>query len=563
MNRCIVLRPFLLLAALAATAGAAEPSWADLVAPVITPAEKKTWIALSQAERVQFEENFWADKSISGKDYFQRLAYADATWGGPKRGSSANTDPGRVYLALGPPNRISRFPSSRIFVTLEIWYYSAVPAVIDSELRLIFFRRNNVNPLELYSPTNDTIRTLLLNESGTRTMFGPNDVIDENMIRQNLNVPPAEDEIISASVNVGTGIRDVGNEEILGQVMSPRLMLTRRPEASVKSRFFVDRPNISFLLSPSSVGGLQVDLSAEVTARRQIGIEVLNDKGARVYRNVLNLHLPEAKPAQYIQRIDLLPGSYRVIADIDGRAVPYSLDVPAGAPMSGLSRMAEAHASVHTPFEFDDNRYYPDANGRFVLVVLRHPGEVRWSFRQNGAVVWRQITQGKEAAVLPLPLDRLRPGHYRVDAEMDDDARSFDLDLSSSADERTGPYLLSFNANLSAAARQAQIGHELLLCGLIGDARAHLEASINTAPTEQARVDLARIDAISERWDNARDRVRDVLAQNPKNFEALCVYAFVEAGLQDYVAATRLYQRALAIEDSPAIRLALSKLPPR
>ncbi len=563
MTRGIVLRPFLLLAGLAATVYAAEPSWLDLVAPVITPMEKKTWIALSQAERVQFEQSFWANKSISGQEYFQRLAYADATWGGPKHGSSANTDPGRVYLALGPPNRISRFPSSRIFVTLEIWYYSAVPGVIDSELRLIFFRKNNVNPLELYSPTNDTIRALLLNESGTRTMFGPNDIIDENMIRQNLNVPPAEDEIISASVNVGTGIRDVGNEEILGQVMSPRLMLTRRPETSVKSHFFVDRPNVSFLLSPSSAGGLQVDLSAEVTAQRQIGIEVLDDKGATVYRNVLNLHLAEAKPAQYIQRIDLLPGSYRVIAKVDGRAAPYSLDVPAEAPMSGLLRMAEAHASVHTPFEFDDNRYYPDANGRFVLVVLRRPGEVRWSIRQNGGVVWRQITQAKEAAVLALPLDRLHPGHYRVDAETDDDAKSLDLDLSSSTGEGTGPYLLSFNANLSTAARQAQIGHQFLLRGRLGEAGAQLEASIDAAPTEQARIDLARLDAITGRWDNARDRVRDVLAQDPKNFEALCVYAFVEAGLQDYVAATRLYQRALAIEDSPAIRLALSKLPER
>ncbi len=205
MSRRAALRTLVLLALSAAGVSAAAPSWPDLVAPVISPSEKKAWMALSRSERVQFEDNFWANKSISAAEYFQRLAYADATWGGPKRGSSANTDPGRVYLALGPPNRISRFPSSRIFVTLEIWYYAAVPGVIDSELRLIFFRRNNVNPLELYSPTNDTIRTLPLNESATRAMFGPNDIVDENAIRQNLNVPPAEDEIISASVNVATG----------------------------------------------------------------------------------------------------------------------------------------------------------------------------------------------------------------------------------------------------------------------------------------------------------------------------------------------------------------------
>ncbi len=350
--------------------------------------------------------------------------------------------------------------------------------------------------------------------------------------------------------------------------MSPRLMLSRRAETSVKSRFFVDRPNVNFLFSRgtldhSGTGGIQVDLSADITARRRIGIEVLDDKGATVYRNVLNLHLAEAKPAQYIQRVDLLPGSYRLIAEADGRTFPYSVDVPAKLAMSGLMRMNEAHASLHTPFEFDDSRYYPDVNGRFILAALAHPGEVRWSIRQNGGVVWKQVTQGGDAAVLALPLERLRPGHYRVDAETDDDAKSLELDLSSSAGERARPYLLSFNANLSAAEREAQIGHEWLLRGSMNEARANLEASLDAAPTEQARIDMARLDAMTEKWDDARDRVRAVLAEDPKNFEALCVYAFVETGLQDYVAATRLYQRALAVEDSPAIRLALARLPQR
>lgn len=78
---------------------------------------------------------------------------------------------------------------------------------------------------------------------------------------------------------------------------------------------------------------------------------------------------------------------------------------------------------------------------------------------------------------------------------------------------------------------------------------------------EQAQVDLARIDTLANRWDEARYCVQAVLAEDPKNFEALCVYAFVEADLQDYRAAAALCRRALAIEDSPAIRLALTKLP--
>jgi Tfp pilus assembly protein PilF len=86
-------------------------------------------------------------------------------------------------------------------------------------------------------------------------------------------------------------------------------------------------------------------------------------------------------------------------------------------------------------------------------------------------------------------------------------------------------------------------------------------AALTKAPIKQAQIDLARIDALAGRWDDARNRVKAVLAEEPKNFEALCVYAFIEAGLQDYSVAAELYQRALAVQDSPAVRLALTKLP--
>ncbi len=76
-----------------------------------------------------------------------------------------------------------------------------------------------------------------------------------------------------------------------------------------------------------------------------------------------------------------------------------------------------------------------------------------------------------------------------------------------------------------------------------------------------AEVELARADALDGQFDASRDRLRKVLAIEPNNFEALSVYAFVEARLQDFPVAAQLYHRALAIQDSPALRLALAKLP--
>ena len=66
---------------------------------------------------------------------------------------------------------------------------------------------------------------------------------------------------------------------------------------------------------------------------------------------------------------------------------------------------------------------------------------------------------------------------------------------------------------------------------------------------------------MSGQLDAARDRVRGVLARRPDSFDALSVYAYIETQFQDYPAAAELYRRALALEDSPALRAALAKLP--
>ena len=121
---------FLLLCPVALHAAAAT-SWLDLVSPIMTPAEKKMYLSLRPEARASFEENFWAAKALTREEYFQRLQYIDATFGSTKRGSGLNTDQGRVYLSIGPPTHVTRIASSRIFVPIEIWYYSTVPSIIS------------------------------------------------------------------------------------------------------------------------------------------------------------------------------------------------------------------------------------------------------------------------------------------------------------------------------------------------------------------------------------------------------------------------------------------------
>ncbi len=115
---------------------------------------------------------------------------------------------------------------------------------------------------------------------------------------------------------------------------------------------------------------------------------------------------------------------------------------------------------------------------------------------------------------------------------------------------------MSFNANLSPAQRLAFIGNQWLLRGRFDRAHDALAESLATGDTKDAKIALARLDAMSGSLYAARDRVRGILAAHPNDFEALAVFAYIETKFQDYPVAAELYRRALAVQDSPALRMA-------
>ena len=370
--------------AVAAALPAADPAWLGAVAPIITPAEKRAYLALPPKERDGFEEKFWSTRSIDREEYYRRLEYVDSKFGSSKRGSGANTDPGRVYLSLGAPARMARIPSSRIFVPLEIWYYDSIPGYLNTELRLIFYQPNSLGLPKLYSPTVDTIRVLLLPEASSVHMFGPNDSVTESDIRQNLKTGPAEDEVITAASGVASGIKYAGNDEILGRITSPELMLAKRRLTEVSSRFITAHPRLDVLRTASAHGASQVDLRLATAAQRAIGIEVLEGFAA-VYHNRLNLKFPKSEPIEYTHRLDLLPGAYRLVVTVDEKPFVYRLEI-AEKPAMGEILRADAGADVagrHTPWEFAGRQIVLNPAGRLALVSVPQPGKVTWVVKQH------------------------------------------------------------------------------------------------------------------------------------------------------------------------------------
>ena len=554
------MRPALFLVAAALALHAAEPGWLATVAPIITPAEKKLYLSLPPGDRAPFEENFWSTRSIDREEYYRRIEYIDSTFGSSKRGSGANTDPGRVYLSLGAPAKITRIPSSRIFVPLEIWYYDSVPGYLNTELRLMFYQPNSVGLPKLYSPTVDTIRALLLPEAGTVHLFGPNDSVTESDIRRNLKTGPAEDEAITAATGVASGIKYSGNDEILGRVMSPELMLAKPRPTQVTSRFITAHPALDVLRTASFHGASQIDLRLVTAAQREIDLEVLQGF-ATVYNNRLNLKFSKAEQIEYTHRLDILPGSYRLIFTVDGKMFTYALDIPEKSDMGEIMR-ADAGPDAsgrRTPFEFAGRQIALNPTGRVALVSIPQPGKVTWIVRQGLRIVWRSTVDADSIAMVELPA--LQPGAYKLEAATGTDSRSADLHVPAPATVDPKATLVSFNANLSPAQRLAFIGNQYLLRGQFDRAHETLAESLAKGETNDAQIALARLDAMSGSLDAARDRVRGILAAHPNDFEALAVFAYIETKFQDYPVAAELYRRALAVQDSPALRMALAKLP--
>ena len=438
-------------------------------------------LSVAAARRApQFRRGFWATKAITAEEYQRRLSYIDATFGSNKLGSGANTDPGRVYLSLGPPARITHLPSSRIFVPLEIWYYD--------ELRLIFYQKNSIGYQKLYSPTLDTIRALLLPSAGTNRMFGPNHSTSESDIRKILKTGPAEDEVITAAVGVAAGVKYSGNDEILGRIASPQVMLARPLKSVVTSRFATARPALEVLDTPSPYGGRQIDLRLALTAQTEIDVEVFADTRS-VYRNQLRLKFEKPESIEYTHRLDLLPGSYRLMVSANEKTFAYTLQ--AGAAPVILRADVNVSTRRDRPFEFDGQSVTLNPEGKFAVMPLNSPGKVTCTIRRNTKVLQRNTLDSDRLAVFELPPG----GGYTV--EMATAASSQIIEIPASPTPITSPtgVSLSYNANLAPASRFMFIGHQWLMRGNFELARKNLETSLTKGVTNQAQADLAYLDA--------------------------------------------------------------------
>ncbi len=172
MNRLRRLSALLAVSVLLAAplrAAAAPPdtwtAWLRDVGPVMTRAERGTFLALATEEdRARFRDMFWRardpDPSSPQNEFLlefeRRLAYARAHFRGPE------SDQGRIYILLGPPQELRRFGGHENLVECELWVYANQqrPGLFPF-MNLLFFKPRDMGRFELFHPGIHDARDLL------------------------------------------------------------------------------------------------------------------------------------------------------------------------------------------------------------------------------------------------------------------------------------------------------------------------------------------------------------------------------------------------------------------
>ena len=106
-------------------------------------------------------------------------------------------------------------------------------------------------------------------------------------------------------------------------------------------------------------------------ASNEIDMEVLS-AGISVYQNQLHLRFEQPLRWQYVHRLDLLPGSYAVVFTVDGKAFPYTLNIPNAASLGYVMRVSESisNSRTHTPLSFLGRVFTVSESGASALVTL-------------------------------------------------------------------------------------------------------------------------------------------------------------------------------------------------
>jgi GWxTD domain-containing protein len=118
------------------------PQYAEFLSQVrylISPEERKAFLSLPDAQKLQFIEDFWRKRDPDPatptnefkEEYLQRIRQANETFIGESQPGWL-TDRGRVYILYGPPSRRDKTPlAGQTGPCGETWHYRNIPVTFS------------------------------------------------------------------------------------------------------------------------------------------------------------------------------------------------------------------------------------------------------------------------------------------------------------------------------------------------------------------------------------------------------------------------------------------------
>jgi len=140
----------------------AYKSWLAMVDPIMTSAERDVFNALAaDADRDKFIQVFWKQhdpypdtpENEFQKEYMSRVAFADANFRGGANKKGHLSERGRYYLLLGPPLERQRYTTFSEIWPMELWYYKGEEQYgLPAYFYLIFYQPQGMGDYRLYYP---------------------------------------------------------------------------------------------------------------------------------------------------------------------------------------------------------------------------------------------------------------------------------------------------------------------------------------------------------------------------------------------------------------------------
>jgi len=146
--------------------------WLKITRYIILSEEREVFLSLSSdKERDLFIQTFWKQRDPTPgtpqneyrEEHMKRLQYANTMLnrGTPREGWM--TDMGRIYILLGPPVSIDRYPSSAGVHPCQIWYYYGDKTKgLPTYFSILFYQRGGSGEYKLYNPASDGPASLLV-----------------------------------------------------------------------------------------------------------------------------------------------------------------------------------------------------------------------------------------------------------------------------------------------------------------------------------------------------------------------------------------------------------------